>query len=186
MRQKSCKRCGEPFEPPTKFTYLCSDCHKAAKASGAVTDRICRQCGTTFPGGPRAWYCPDCRAERRRAGNAKRGKPARLLGSEDLCVVCGDPYIVKSSRQKYCPACAPEAVGRVVREHKRQYAADRADQIAEYKSSMSSNRHVCIICGNVFDFDRPTVTCSPDCDKIRRQRNQRAADAKRRPRRNNQ
>lgn len=186
MRLKSCKRCGKPFEPPTKHTYLCPDCHKSAKTSGAVADRICRQCGATFPGGPRAWYCPDCRAERRRAESAKRGKPSRLLGSEDLCIVCGNPYIVKSSRQKYCPSCAPEAVGRAVREHKRQYAAERAEQMAQYKIEMSSSRHICIICGKVFDSDRTTVTCSPQCDKIRRQQHQRSADAKRKQRRKNQ
>lgn len=29
-------------------------------------DRICRTCGAQFSGGPRAWYCPDCRRERAR------------------------------------------------------------------------------------------------------------------------
>lgn len=185
MRLKSCKHCGKPFEVPTKYTYLCPDCRKEAKTTGAIRDRICRQCGASFPGGPRAWYCPECRAERRREKDrgAKRSKPARKLGSEDLCEACGKPYTVNSGRQKYCPDCAPEAVGRTVREHKRQYAADRAEEMAAYKQRMSSNRHICIICGKVFDSDLPTVTCSPACDKIRRQQHQRAADAKRKPRR---
>ena len=29
--------------------------------------RTCRQCGRTFWGGPRAWYCPECRKERQAA-----------------------------------------------------------------------------------------------------------------------
>ena len=25
-----------------------------------IKDRVCRQCGAVFQGGPRAWYCPEC------------------------------------------------------------------------------------------------------------------------------
>ena len=28
--------------------------------------RTCRQCGSEFLGGPRAWYCPTCRQERKK------------------------------------------------------------------------------------------------------------------------
>lgn len=28
--------------------------------------RICQGCGKTFLGGPRAWYCEDCREERKK------------------------------------------------------------------------------------------------------------------------
>lgn len=185
MRIKSCKHCGRAFTPATKYTYLCPECHSVAKSAGIVQDRTCRECGVTFPGGPRAWYCPDCRAERRRVQSrkAKKGKPARPIGSEDLCEICSKPYIVNSGRQKYCPDCAPEAVAQKVRDHKRQYAADHAEQMAKYKVDISSNRHVCIICGAVFGSHLPTVTCSPECNKIRVQRHQQAADAKRSPRR---
>ena len=185
MRQKACKHCGRTFEPATKYTYLCPECHAAAKASGVVLDRTCRQCGATFQGGPRAWYCPSCRADRRREQDRKRSKSgtARPIGSTDLCVKCGGEYIVASGRQKYCPNCAAQAVNQTVKTHKRQYAADRKDKITEYKAAMTSNRHVCIICGKVFDSDLPVVTCSVACDKIRRQRNQKRADGKRSPRR---
>lgn len=188
MRTKSCKHCGRPFEAATKYTYLCPECHAASKTSGVVMERVCRQCGTVFLGGPRAWYCPGCRAGRQRTRSREyrrrsaAGK-SRKIGSEDICVVCGKLYTVSSGNQCYCPECAPEAVGRAVREHKRQYAANRAEHMARYKADMSSNRHVCIICGTVFDSDLPIVTCSPDCDKIRRRRNQQTAELNRKSRR---
>ena len=82
-----------------------------------VKDRVCRQCGAAFSGGPRAWYCPACRSERQREQNRrhKAKGPDRLLGSTDICTVCGKPYVVRSSRQKYCPDCAYEAVRAVDR-----------------------------------------------------------------------
>lgn len=184
MRAKACKHCGREFNPATKYTYLCPECHAAAKASGVVQDRQCRQCGTTFRGGPRAWYCPSCRAEREheRSRNYRRDGFGRQLGSTDLCVRCGGEYTVTSGRQKYCPDCREQGVNEAVRQHKRQYAAERADQMAKYKADMTSNRHVCIICKAVFDSDQPRATCSDACDKIRRQRNQKRCDAKRTPR----
>lgn len=77
-----------------------------------IKDRVCRQCGAVFPGGPRAWYCPICRAERAKEANRryKSSGAARPLGSTDICTVCGKPYTVNSARQKYCPECAYEAV----------------------------------------------------------------------------
>ena len=94
-----------------------------------VKVRTCRQCGKSFPGGPHAWYCPECREERKRETDARfRAKHGadRPLGSIDHCVVCGGGYIVVNWSQKYCPSCAPEAIreaGRIAalkwqREHK--------------------------------------------------------------------
>ena len=40
---------------------------------------------------------------------------------------------------------------------------------------MRTDRKVCIVCGNVFDADTPTVTCSPSCaEKLRKQRQEEA------------
>ena len=79
-----------------------------------VKPRICRQCGAVFDGGPRAWYCPSCRRERAKESNrrkrAKGRKADRPIGSTDNCVRCGKEYVVRSSRQKYCPDCAYEGV----------------------------------------------------------------------------
>ena len=78
-----------------------------------VKERVCRQCGARFEGGPRAWYCPDCRAERKKEAARRcreKGKADRPLGSTDYCERCGKPYTVKAARQRYCPDCAYEAV----------------------------------------------------------------------------
>lgn len=79
-----------------------------------VKPRTCRQCGTVFDGGPRAWYCPECRETRQREADARyrsKGRKAdRPIGSMDRCSRCGAEYVVKSARQKYCPDCAYEGV----------------------------------------------------------------------------
>lgn len=82
-----------------------------------IKDRVCRQCGAVFQGGPRAWYCPECRADRAREASRRHKSKGtiRPLGSLDNCSVCGKPYVVKSARQKYCPECAYDAVREVDR-----------------------------------------------------------------------
>lgn len=96
-----------------------------------VKERICRQCGAVFQGGPRAWYCPDCRAERQHDADARyrsKGRKAdRPLGSIDHCTVCGNPYTVKAARQKYCPACAHDAVRAADQPMSRQWNQEHKD-----------------------------------------------------------
>ena len=36
-----------------------------------ILPRICRTCGTSFLGGPRAFYCPECREERKKEQSKK-------------------------------------------------------------------------------------------------------------------
>ena len=98
----------------------------------AIYDRVCRTCGRSFKGGPRAWYCPDCREERRKERNAKyrKGKPKRPLGSKDICQNCGNEYTVESGLQKYCPDCQPEM-------HKK---VDNEQGIAYYKAIVSKDK----------------------------------------------
>lgn len=94
-----------------------------------VKDRVCRQCGAVFQGGPRAWYCPACREERRHDADRRHKSKGtmRPLGSTDICTVCGKPYTVKSARQKYCPACAYEAVRAVDRPESRAWNQSHKD-----------------------------------------------------------
>ncbi|AUS03580.1 hypothetical protein ERIC1_1c34050 [Paenibacillus larvae subsp. larvae DSM 25719] len=78
----------------------------------ALLTRTCRQCGNTFEGGPRAYYCPTCRAERTRKTYAeykrrKRQGKARALGSTDTCERCGKSYVVNAGLQRFCPVCQP-------------------------------------------------------------------------------
>ena len=94
-----------------------------------MRDRICRQCGMSFYGGPRAWYCPSCRTERARERNRNFVAAARPIGSTDKCAVCGKEYIVKAGRQKYCPECAPIEIKKVDRKQSLTYYHKNKDVI---------------------------------------------------------
>lgn len=181
MRLKICKRCGRNYEAIGSDGYFCPECSAEYFRNASVRDRTCRECGKTFPGGPRAWYCPDCRAERRKEYEREWRKktPARKIGSTDICQRCGKPYTVEAGRQKYCKDCAEIAVAETVRAHKKAYNAERKDTIQLHKQIMRSYRNVCIICGKVFDAETPRVTCSKECDKKRRKLRQDEADIRR-------
>lgn len=78
-----------------------------------MNSRLCQECGSLFLGGPRAWYCPECRAERKKVQMKEYQKrksmgKTRSIGSCDRCEKCGEVYIVRSGLQKYCEKCAPE------------------------------------------------------------------------------
>ena len=119
----------------------------AEGASPNIRGRVCRQCAKSFRGGPRAWYCPDCRLERQRmhdreAKERKKKGLARKLGSIDICERCGKEYTVTAGLQKYCPDCAPEAIAEKDRElglefyHKNKYFINSARAQKREKSSL--------------------------------------------------
>lgn len=70
-------------------------------------NRVCKSCSITFSGGPRSWYCPACRTERRRARDRiyQKRKSKRKIGSIDYCENCGAEYTVNGGLQKYCNDC---------------------------------------------------------------------------------
>lgn len=181
MRLRNCKRCGKPYETDRPDTYLCPACSADYNKSATVRDRVCRICGVTFPGGPRAWYCPSCREERQREADKRHKKTgsARPIGSTDICKRCGKEYIVNSGRQIYCKDCADAAVKETVRNHKRIYNYKNREKLYAHKREMRANRKVCVVCGKVFDADTPTVTCSDACASALRRRWQEEADFKR-------
>ncbi|WPB41307.1 hypothetical protein DEGADCKI_02646 [[Clostridium] scindens] len=74
--------------------------------------RICRECGKAFSGGPRAWYCPECRSIRERERRRKYNTCGyvRKLGGTDICKRCGKEYIVRSGTQRYCEECSKIAI----------------------------------------------------------------------------
>lgn len=100
----------------------------------SLRQRVCRACGRSFLGGPRAWYCPQCRLERRKKQSAaykarKRAGDVRELGSTDSCAICGAPYTVTGPNQRYCPACAPDAVKAVDSAQGMAYYVEHKDVI---------------------------------------------------------
>ncbi len=73
-------------------------------------NRKCKTCGAVFSGGPRAWYCPECRIERKKITTKEHrerktfGK-SRKIGERYKCERCGEEYVLASSLQKYCEKC---------------------------------------------------------------------------------
>ena len=179
MRTRHCKRCGTQFQSDKPDTCLCPVCRKKAKQDSVVRARTCRQCGKAFPGGPRAWYCPSCRADRKRAQSKarNRGAPQRKLGSTDQCARCGKDYIVTASLQRYCKECAPVHLREVVLPGKRIYAAQRS--ASRDRKTISA----CVICGKAFDTSiHQYTTCSPECAEKLRKESVRRGDLARRQR----
>lgn len=175
MRLRLCRVCGVAFPSDKEQESLCPTCLAAQKAT-TLRDRTCRQCGKTFLGGPRAWYCPDCRAERTREQNRahKHNGTKRQLGSTDRCEVCGAEYVVKSGRQRYCPACAEAAVRAKDNAASRAYNADHKERRQELRAVALKP---CVICGGVVPRGSPAVTCSPACAEEHKRRQQQRARA---------
>lgn len=183
MRLIKCKKCGEIVEASGEQAY-CAVCRSQILSASAIRQRICRDCGAAFDGYPRSFYCPDCRANRRRASSrackaAKRAGATRKLGSIDLCLSCGAEYTVNSPRQRYCPDCARTVVPTTVNSQKREYASAHRDDYQNAKAALRQDRKVCVVCGKTFDGRPVTVTCSDECRRIRRRELQKAADQKR-------
>lgn len=147
------------------------------KGISTLAKRICKQCGIEFMGGPRAWYCPACRYERQKERDRlckirQRQGLTRQLGSIDYCVVCGKPYIVEGSNQKYCPKCAPEAIKKVDNEQSKEWNREHfvgEYLIERYKKKVklwhtNKKTKICPMCGKEYV---PTIKhrqqCSDKC-----------------------
>lgn len=151
--------------------------------------RTCRQCGSGFEGGPRAWYCPACREERRREQSRKNKRRqkrglTRALGSVDVCVICGKQYLVRCGNQKYCPECASEAVAAIDRQQGLDYYRANAEDINPARMiARRKGLRPCAVCGEAYDAPTPQKTCGKEsCRRELARRNQRRADKKRSPR----
>lgn len=136
-------------------------------------NRVCKQCGRTFSGGPRAWFCPDCRYERNKEKNRihHQNGPMRKIGSIDYCVNCGKTYTVTSGLQKYCTDCAPLCVAEVDRCQGLDYYYQNKGYINPQiciKRRKSKNEIKCKICGKVFLGYKHQKFCSDECREINR------------------
>lgn len=180
MRAKRCVTCGKVFSTDRTEQAKCDDCLAAARSTTLRT-RTCHTCGAAFLGGPRARYCPTCRAERQKARERKYQASgySRHLGDIDNCVICGGEYVIQSGRQKYCPRCAPDAIREIDRAQAIRWSAEH-DYYAKRRETPRSGVKVCVVCGREIVPGTPTVTCSPDCAATHRKEAQRRADAKRR------
>lgn len=115
----------------------------------------------------------------------KRAGQSRPLGSVDYCCRCGADYVVNGSNQRYCPACAPEAIR----------ATDRAQGMDYYRANRESLNparnarrrkpdRVCAICGAAYTTRGKSKFCSAECRKIdARQRSARTEEKRKAKRR---
>ena len=131
--------------------------------------RECKQCGVAFKGGPRAWYCPECRKERRKATNKdarerKKAGTTREIGSTDICQNCGKEYVVSGGLQKYCEECAPLMAKEKTRQLALEYYNENKDEInprRNLKRSVPARR--CAVCGKDFKAVANKKYCSEEC-----------------------
>jgi len=147
-----------------------------------MNKRECKQCGTSFVGGPRAFYCHACRQKRkaesyaRYVQNVKAGS-VREIGREAQCLICGKAFVIRGGTHFYCDDCAPcvykenELAG-----NKRYY--DKNKEMLSITESLEKRRGAkfCEICGKPFDNLLNARICGdPACVAERRRRAKRAA-----------
>lgn len=165
--QRICKYCGVEFSGKPGST-ACPEC-VAKNKSTTMRERVCQICGVKFMGGPRAWYCPNCRAERKREQDIKHKKTgsSRKLGSEDLCEICGKPYIVNSGLQRYCKDCAVEAVKAKDRKQALEWHKENTTPEQRRKDRQAGTAPVaCAVCGKSFVPKSRGKTCSDECKVV--------------------
>ena len=109
-------------------------CKRASHADRNMRNRICRSCGVAFKGGPRAFYCPECREERRKESSRKSKARTRagkniVLGGKMVCEMCGREIIRKSARQRFCEDCARINIKEVDRKQSMEYYDKNKDKI---------------------------------------------------------
>ena len=111
-----------------------------------MLDKICKTCGTSFKGGPRAWYCPKCREERRRESDRKFKQKRKAgdylpIGSVIKCEVCGHDMIKNSGNHRYCDECAPLHLKEVDNAQSREWKQENPEKIKAAKRATSKRRH---------------------------------------------
>ena len=159
-----CRICGETFYDPRTGITLCRKCASEQKRKAVLKEHICKSCGSTFIGGTRAYYCPDCRLEIKRARGReyKRNGTSRPLGSTDICELCGKEYTVTSGIQRFCKACGEEKT----KQQNREGAKKRMNKIIQSGNRPSrSVQRVCVVCGAAFTSNDSALTCSPECSQ---------------------
>lgn len=107
--------------------------------------RTCRECGRLFWGGPRAFYCPECRLERRRE-HEKEFKRRKKLGdvipngSIVKCEGCGKEIIKNGGRQRFCDLCAAKHLKEVDNAQSLEWKNANRDTYREAKRRFRQKR----------------------------------------------
>lgn len=138
-----------------------------------IQTRVCKECRLEFEGGPRAYYCPTCRAERTRERDRLHkqklrsgGADIRKLGSIDTCERCSKPYTVEGGLQRFCPECQPIHALAYDRETSLPFYHANKDRINPPRKIKRRKRgNTCSWCKNEFDPINGSTTCSTECKR---------------------
>ena len=111
-----------------------------------ILTRTCKECGKSFQGGPRAWYCPECREIRKKQQlkeykYRKRSGNIVPLGSIIKCEICGKEIIKNGGLQRFCDECAAKHLKEVDNEQSLQWKKENPEKIKESKRKISKKRH---------------------------------------------
>lgn len=156
-------------------------------------DKPCIDCGKNVRMHIKSKRCKECQeaANRRNDAAHKRAKAkghTRQIGANDLCTVCGKPYIINSGMQKYCPSCAPSATKAADSQATlawiyAAYESDPGKREARNKgrrSNWAERPRQCVVCGDQFIPPTPRrKTCGEDCQVEYHRQQQRESDKKR-------
>lgn len=107
--------------------------------------RICRGCGAAFSGGPRAWYCPKCREERKRAQGRdfqrrKKAGSVAPIGSVIRCEICGKEIVKNSGLQRFCEDCAKTHLKEIDNAQSLAWKRENPEKVKKSKHDMIKRR----------------------------------------------
>lgn len=113
-------------------------------ASPVYTERACQDCGKVILLHIRSKRCPECQLAATRSTDREHKRRmrqglSRQIGSVDLCQRCGQPYTVNGGLQRYCPACAAQAIADNDRAVSRDLARRRLSDAA-YREARNARR----------------------------------------------
>lgn len=111
-----------------------------------MLSRVCRECGCSFLGGPRAWYCTECRKKRIKIQNQefkKRKRAGEVIpnGSVIKCALCGKDIIKNSGVQRFCDECAAKHLKEIDNQQSLRWKMDNPDKIKESKRKLSKKKY---------------------------------------------
>ena len=111
-----------------------------------ILSRLCRGCGKTFDGGPRAWYCPECHEKRKKQQNKAfkdRKKKGQVvpLGSVIKCIDCGAEFVKEGGRHQRCKECAERHLREIDNLQSKEWNRKNPEKYYEAKRVFSKRRH---------------------------------------------
>ena len=148
-----CAICGKEYTVKGGGQKYCPECAKNRRLPTHIggVERVCKICGATFAGGPKARFCPKC--YQTRWDNIQNGMERVTV--DRVCKVCGIAF-KGYHNSKSCPNCAEEARLKISREWHRAGGAARP---------LGSIDH-CLRCGKEYTVHGGLQKYCPDCAAI--------------------